>query len=168
MCFYYGYIRIHSNKGIYYFRNLRIVTSLLPMKKHHENKFAVYLFTKDLMHIIYTAKSIDLNAAQIIVRDRMMVQEGQSMPVLCDIRELRMVNKQARDFFALEGSLLIKALAFLIAPPITDVLSEFYLNTQRSDIPSKSFTLKSEALHFLKGTVSILVLGWVLPLLFNS
>ncbi|CAG2532837.1 SpoIIAA-like [Maribacter dokdonensis] len=135
------------------------------MKKHHENKFAVYLLTKDLIHIIYTVRSLDLNAAQIIVRDRMMMQEGVAMPVLCDIRELRMVNKQARDFFAMEGSLLIKALAFLIAPPVTDVLSEFYLNTHKSDIPSKSFTLKSEALNFLKRTVSILILGWVLPLL---
>ena len=134
------------------------------MKKHHENKFAVYVLTEDLLHIVYTVRNIDLHAAQIIVRDRMMLQEGVALPVLCDIRELRMVNKQARDFFALEGSLLIKALAFLIAPPVTDVLSEFYLNTHQSAIPSKSFSLKSEALHFLKGAVSILVIGWVLPL----
>ena len=134
------------------------------MKKYHENKFAVYLMTEDLMHIVYTVRSIDLDAAQIIVRDRMMVQEGLEMPVLCDLRELRMVNKPARDFFAREGSLLIKALAFLIAPPITDVISEFYLNTHRSDIPSKSFTLKSEALHFLKGALSMLILEWVLPI----
>ena len=134
------------------------------MKKHYENKYAVYLLTEDLIHIVYTVKSIDLKAAQIIVRDRMKLQEGLSMPVLCDIRELQMVNKQARDFFAMEGSLLIKALAFLIAPPVTDVLSEFYLNTHRSDIPSKSFTLKSEALHFLKGALSILLFSWALPL----
>ena len=134
------------------------------MKKYHENKFAVYLMTEDLMHIVYTVRSIDLDAAQIIVRDRMMVQEGLEMPVLCDLRELRSVNKPARDFFAREGSLLIKALAFLIAPPITDVISEFYLNTHRSDIPSKSFTLKSEALHFLKGALSMLILEWVLPI----
>lgn len=152
------------DKRIYYFCNFKTDTSFLNMKKYHENKFAVYLLTEDLMHIVYTVRSINLNAAQIIVRDRMMVQEGLAMPVLCDIRELRMVNKQARDFFALEGSLLIKSLAFLIAPPITDVLSDFYLNTQRSDIPSKSFTLKSEALHFIKGAIPILILEWALPI----
>ena len=152
------------DKRIYYFCNFKTNTSFLNMKKYHKNKFAVYLLTENLMHIVYTVRSINLNAAQIIVRDRMMVQEGLAMPVLCDIRELRMVNKQARDFFALEGSLLIKSLAFLIAPPITDVLSEFYLNTQRSDIPSKSFTLKSEALHFIKGAIPILILEWALPI----
>jgi hypothetical protein len=72
------------------------------------------------------------------------------MPVLCDIRELRKVNKQARDYLALEGSQWITALAFLIDPPVTDVISSIYVSTHAQSMPTQSFTNKSEALAFLK------------------
>jgi len=134
------------------------------MKKSHENKYAIYLLTDDLLHIIYKkGHLIDLDAAQVIVRDRMMVQEGREMPVLCDIREVRMVNKSARDYFALEGSLLIKALAFLIDPPVTDVISAFYLGTHPHAVPTKSFSKKSEALVFLKAAIVLVAILSSIP-----
>ena len=121
------------------------------MKKSYENKFAIYLLTEELLHIIYKKdRSIDLKAAQLIVQDRMKLQHGRKMPVLCDIREVRWVNKKARDYLALEGSQWITALAFLVDPPVTDVISTIYLGTHAQDIPTKAFTSKSEALDFLK------------------
>ncbi|MDC6361618.1 MULTISPECIES: hypothetical protein [Flavobacteriaceae] len=121
------------------------------MRKSHENKYAIYLLTDELLHIIYKEdQCIDLKAAQLIVRDRMMLQNGRKMPVLCDIREVRRINKPARDYLALEGSQWITALAFLVDPPVTDVISSMYLGTHAQDIPTKSFTSKSEALAFLK------------------
>ena len=121
------------------------------MRISHENKYAIYLMTEALMHIIYKKDlCIDLKAAQLIVGDRMMLQKGREMPVLCDIREVRRVNKPARDYLALEGSQWITALAFLIDPPVTDVISSIYLDTQAQTIPTRSFTKKSEALAFLK------------------
>ena len=121
------------------------------MKRSHENKYAVYLMTEALMHIIYKKDlCIDLRAAQLIVQDRMKLQNGREMPLLCDIREVRRVNKPARDYLALEGSQWISALAFLIDPPVTDVISSIYLGTHAQSIPTGSFTKKSEALAFLK------------------
>jgi len=121
------------------------------MKKSHENKYAIYLMTDELLHIIYKKDHcIDLKAAQLIVRDRMMLQNGREMPVLCDIREVRRVNKPARDYLALEGSQWVMALAFLIDPPVTDVISSIYLWTHAQSVPTRSFVKKSEALAFLK------------------
>lgn len=120
------------------------------MKKSHENPYAIYLLSDDLLHIIYKkGHCIDLKAAQRIVRDRMMLQNGQELPVLCDIREVRLIDKPARDYLALEGSLWIKALAFLIDPPVTDMISSFYMGTHPQKVPTGSFTKKSEALEFL-------------------
>ena len=128
------------------------------MKKSHENPYAVYRMTHDLLHVVYKKGiSIDLKAAQLIVRDRMLLQEGKVIPVLCDIRGVKRVNKPARDYFALEGSLWVKALAFLIDPPISDMISDFYLGTHAPSFPTRSFTNKSEALAFLK-TVMALVM----------
>ncbi|WP_421803943.1 hypothetical protein [Flagellimonas sp.] len=121
------------------------------MGKSHENKYAIYSMTDELLHIIYKKDhDIDLKAAQLIVKDRMMLQNGKEMSVLCDIREVRKVNKPARDYLALEGSQWIKALAFLIADPVTDVISTIYLGTHAQSVPTRSFLKKSEALAFLK------------------
>lgn len=129
------------------------------MNRSHENKYAVYLMTEELLHIIYKkGPTIDLKAAETIVHDRMLLQEGQTMPVLCDIREVRMVNKPARDYFALEGSLLLKALAFIIDPPVTDIISTFYLGTHPHSVPTRSFTDKAEALAFLKSVLTLVLL----------
>ncbi|MBO0322170.1 hypothetical protein J0X14_07675 [Muricauda sp. CAU 1633] len=120
------------------------------MRKTHENNYAIYLLTDELLHIIYKKVShIDLKAAEIIVRDRMQLQQGRELPVLCDIREVRNINKPARDYLALEGSQWITTIAFLIDPPITDVISSIYLETHPKSVPTRSFTNKSEALAFL-------------------
>lgn len=132
------------------FCKFKVFTSFLAMKKSHENRYAIYLLTDGLLHIIYKRdRCIDLKAAQLIVRDRMTLQNGRKMPVFCDIREVRRVNKPARDYLALEGSQWITALAFLIDPPVTDVISSIYLGTHAQAIPTRAFTKKSEALEFL-------------------
>ncbi|MHA7830177.1 MAG: DUF7793 family protein [Flagellimonas sp.] len=121
------------------------------MKKTHENNYAIYLLTDNLMHIIYKkVPYIDLKAAEVIVKDRMQLQQGKELPVLCDIREVRNINKPARDYLALEGSQWITAIAFLIDPPITDVISSVYLETHPKSVPTRSFANKSEALAFLE------------------
>lgn len=121
------------------------------MRKSHENKYAIYLMSEELMHIIYKKDlSIDLKAAQVVVRDRMKLQNGRQMPVLCDIRSVRSVNKPARDYLALEGSQWITALGFLIDPPVTDMISSIYVGTHAQTIPTRSFIKKSDALAFLK------------------
>jgi hypothetical protein len=78
-----------------------------------------------------------------------MFQEERAYPVICDIRQLRKVDKAARDYLALEGSLLIKALAFIIEPPVSDVMTRFYLMTNHPDIPTASFREISKALAYL-------------------
>ena len=120
------------------------------MKRTHENNYAIYLMADDPIHIIYKkVPYIDLKAAQVIVKDRMQLQEGREMPVLCDIREVRNINKAARDYFALEGSLWVQKLAFLIDPPVTDMISSIYLDTHAQKVPTRSFTKKKEALAYL-------------------
>ncbi|WP_164731722.1 hypothetical protein [Flagellimonas beolgyonensis] len=91
----------------------------------------------------------------------MMLQNGKEMSVLCDIREVRKVDKPARDYFALEGSLWIKALAFLIDPPVTDVISSFYLGTHPSKMPTRSFTDRTKALAFLETAMILVALLWI-------
>lgn len=132
------------------FCTLKHITSSPTMKNSFENTYAVYLLVDEVLHITYKKDCvIDLKAAELIVRDRVMYQNCIEMPILCDIRQLRRIDKESRDFLALEGSMWIKAIAFLTGPPVTKAISSFYLEIQTQKVPSRSFTKKSEALKFL-------------------
>ena len=120
------------------------------MQKSLSNEYATYQIIKGIVHIDYHNEVVlDLPAAVYIVKDRLSIQEGRFMPVLCDIRRIQAINKAARGYLSIEGSVLVKAVAFLIDSPVSEVLSEFYLRTSKPPIPTESFTNKNEALRFL-------------------
>ena len=45
---------------------------------------------------------------------------------------------------------LIRAVAFLVEPAVSEVMSQFYIRTSHPPIPTKSFRKKEEALKFLR------------------
>ena len=122
------------------------------MLTYFENDYAEYRFLDRILFITYKkGVSIDLNAAVHIVKDRLILQEGQSLSILCDIQGVKEINKSARDYLAVEGSVLIKAVAFIIKPPVSEMLSKFYLQTSKPSIPTEPFEHIEEALVFLNG-----------------
>ncbi len=121
------------------------------MRNLIENDYTSYRFQEDVLHIVYhQGVSIDLNAAVQIVKDRLTLQEGQSFPILCDVRGIKEINKAARSYLAVEGSTLIKAVAVIVDPPVSEIMWEFYIRTSNPPIPTKSFEDFDEALLFLK------------------
>lgn len=122
----------------------------INMTNYIKNDYASYSLDHDILYITYNnGVSIDLNAAIQIVNDRLFLHEGQFLPILCDIRSVKEVNKSARDYLAMEGSTLIKAVAFIVEPPVSEVLSKFYIQTSKPTIPTQAFENIEEALVFL-------------------
>ncbi|TYA89190.1 DUF7793 family protein [Seonamhaeicola marinus] len=120
------------------------------MLTYFRNDYAEYSLDKGILFITYlNGVSIDLNASIQIVKDRLSLHESQFLPVLCDIRGVKEVNKSARAYLAMEGSTLIKAVAFIVEPPVSEVLSEFYIQTSKPPVPTKAFIDIEEALAFL-------------------
>tara|TARA_R110002049_G_scaffold298487_1_gene488238 strand:+ start:529 stop:912 length:384 start_codon:yes stop_codon:yes gene_type:complete len=121
------------------------------MRNYFENDYTSYRFHDGILHIIYhEGVSIDLNAAHHIVKDRLLLHEGRRLPVLCDIRGIKDINKSARAYLAMEGSTLIKAVAVIVEPPVSEMLSEFYIRTSNPPIPTQSFEHMENALVFLQ------------------
>jgi hypothetical protein len=121
------------------------------MRNYFENDYTSYRFHDGILHIIYhQGVSVDLNAAVQIVKDRLLLHEGRRLPVLCDIRGVKDINKSARAYLAMEGSTLIKAVAVIVEPPVSEMLSEFYIRTSNPPIPTQSFEHMEDALVFLK------------------
>tara|TARA_R110002074_G_scaffold220234_4_gene390848 strand:- start:406 stop:783 length:378 start_codon:yes stop_codon:yes gene_type:complete len=121
------------------------------MRNYFENDYTSYRFHDGVLHIIYhQGVSVDLNAAVQIVKDRLLLHEGRHLPILCDIRGIKDINKSARAYLAMEGSTLIKAVAVIVEPPVSEMLSEFYIRTSNPPIPTQSFEHMEDALVFLK------------------
>lgn len=120
------------------------------MLDYIENNYASYKFADDVVYIRYhIGITIDYKAAVKIVEDRLILQEGQSFPVLCDVRGVKDINKSARDYLAIEGSLFIKAVAFIVENPLSEIMSKFYLRASKPSIPTKAFLTIEEAKEFL-------------------
>lgn len=129
------------------------------MQHNFENEFAFYSIKGNIVHIVYKpGLEIDLAAAMQIVKDRIAFQEELSYPVLCDIRQLRKVDKPARNYLALDGSVLVKALAFVIEPPVTDAMTQFYFRTNNPSIPTATYRRIEQAVEFLKKYLGIIAL----------
>jgi hypothetical protein len=121
------------------------------MRNYFENDYTSYRFHDDVLHIIYhQGVCIDLNAAVQIVKDRLLLQEGISLPILCDIRGIKEINKSARAYLAMEGSTLIKAVAVIVEAPVSEMMSEFYIRTSNPSIPTQSFENLEDAMVFLR------------------
>jgi hypothetical protein len=120
------------------------------MRSYFENDYTSYRFHDGILHIIYhQGVSIDLKAAMQIVKDRLYLHEGKSLPILCDIRGIKEINKAARAYVAIEGSTLIKAVAVIVEPPVSKMLSEFYIRTSNPPVPTQSFEHIEDALMYL-------------------
>ncbi|MGB3345427.1 MAG: hypothetical protein WBA61_16070 [Aequorivita sp.] len=119
-----------------------------------ENNFALYTLDGGLLFIRYhKGVVIDHEAAVRIVADRLKLQNGICYPALCDVRGIEEVDKPGRDYLAREGSILLKAVAFIVGNPMSDILSYFYLKTTKPSIPTKAFQDMDEARLFLENYI---------------
>lgn len=121
------------------------------MSVFRENEYATFHIQDDILHVVYKFRTaINLPIAIRIVEDRLAVQEGLAYRVLCDIRGVSQINKAARDYLAIEGSVLVLATAFIIGPTVTKALSDFYLQINKPPVPSKTFTDLEAAKTYLR------------------
>ena len=121
------------------------------METSFKNKYAEFYLSDGILYFNYSkGVRLDLKAAETVVFDRLHFQEEKAYPILCDTRGIQDTEKAARDFLANEGSLLAKAVAFIVNPNVTGAIIEFYLKTSKPFVPTEVFTDKYEALKYLE------------------
>lgn len=105
-----------------------------------ENSFAGYWIERQILICKYKEGTrINRQAAERIVADRLKLHQGKSYPILCDLRGIHQVDKAARDYLAIEGSILVTAVAFVVDPVITKAISQFYIKASNPPVPVKNF-----------------------------
>ncbi|WP_111309614.1 DUF7793 family protein [Confluentibacter sediminis] len=120
------------------------------MLPYFENDYSEYHLRDGILIITYKkGVYMDLKAAVQIVKDRLAMQEGQSLPILCDIQGINEIDKSARNYLAMEGSTLIKSVAFLVKSPVSKMMFKFFLRTNKPPIPIQCFDNLDDAIIFL-------------------
>lgn len=120
------------------------------MENHVENEYAKFWIEKDILFVVYKkGVFINLPVAIKVVEDRLLLQQGKPFSIFCDVRGVKSINKAARNYLAIEGSVLIKVVALLVEGPLTNAMSGFYIKTSSPAIITQAFTKKEDALAFL-------------------
>ena len=91
-----------------------------------------------------------IELARRIVSDRIQFQKGRAYPVLCDARRLLDADNIARNFLAYEGTLLTKAISFLVQPIHNKTRAEFFVQSNTPLVPTGIFTKEEKARAFIK------------------
>ena len=116
-----------------------------------ESEYAQFWIENEILFFVYKKGIvIDRSVAIKIVEDRLLLQQGKAFSNFSDIRGVKSIDKAARNYLAVEGSVLIKATALLVDSPLADALSKFYLKASKPTIPTRVFTDEAAALAFLE------------------
>ncbi len=93
---------------------------------------------------------INIETAQHCVNERVLFSEGQAYPCLINLRGVKSMNRDAREYLATEGTHLIKAGAFLTSSALTKMLGNMFLAINKPNIPSRLFSNRATAIAWLK------------------
>ena len=77
--------------------------------------------------------------------------EGRVYPMLVDTREIRSIDKDARDFFSMrnrKGG--VNAIAILVASPVSVIVGNFFMGLNKPAVPTKLFRDSAKAIKWLK------------------
>lgn len=117
----------------------------------NDGDFAKMWIADGILFFVYKyINLIDIKRARIIVKQRLEIQNEVAYPVFCDLRAVNNAQKEARDYLAIEGSLMTKALAILVKDEHAKVILDMYLSTTVVKVPTQIFLERDKALSFLK------------------
>ncbi len=105
-----------------------------------EKSFLIGTYKKNL--------EIDLEIAKQVVQQRLSFQNGNDYSSLADVRYIKSVSKEARDYFAKQDKGLI-ASAILGENPLSNMIINMFLTFSKPRIPAKAFQDKENALKWL-------------------
>jgi len=105
-----------------------------------------------IFHLIYSPKAeVKLDDAREIIAAQYKVLKGKKSPVLVDIREMKSIDREARQYFKSEETVKItSADGIVVGSPVSRVLGSFFLGINKPVYPIKLFTSEAKAIKWLK------------------
>jgi len=120
-------------------------------EKTLDTAYAHFKIEDDILFVTYKyGLSITIDMAKEIVQNRTEFAGHVLYPILVIDDGVKIINKEARDFFSSEkGINNIIAAALVLKSNYSSLLGNFFLKITQPAIPVKSFTDKKKALEWL-------------------
>lgn len=105
----------------------------------------------NIFYCEYIVAHLDLAVAKEMVQARYKHMGNKRILVFCDIRNLKSITKEARDYLAQGDAVAyIDAAAILGNSVLSRMMFNFFLNFNKPPIPMHMFTNREEALKWLR------------------
>lgn len=115
-----------------------------------KNEYASVHLIDGILTGVIKAESVDLKVAKAAVALRLEKFNDKDYPFLINIKQVKFVSKEARDFLASEtGCEKVAASAILINSAVASMLGNFFMRINRPYVPTKLFTNEEMALAWL-------------------
>lgn len=116
-----------------------------------EKNKVIDLYVKDgILYGIYLPAVLTLEVAEEVLKQRLIVCDGKTYPVLADIRNVKSVTSPARIFFSKpESNILLSAGALLVNNIFQETIGNIFIYLNKPPIPSKLFRKESDAVRWL-------------------
>ncbi len=120
------------------------------MEKSLQTDYVTMTIDEGLFRMVYDPlDQLDLEIAERIVKDRVAFKEGVSYPSLFDVRAVKSISKEARDYMANEGNDLVEASALLINSAVLRMMGNFYISVNKPQKPTQLFNAENKAIDWL-------------------
>jgi len=104
-------------------------------------------------NILFLEYKDDLALTQEVAREvlsnRITFQQNREYAVFCNPSGILSADPKALDYLAKEGTILIRAIAFYAPTPIPHLLTEFFLEAHKKNVPAEMFKYKNQAIKYL-------------------
>jgi 23S rRNA U2552 (ribose-2'-O)-methylase RlmE/FtsJ len=99
----------------------------------------------------FDVQTLETAIENIDAQERIRVLLGKKMTrVLIDMREMKSMNREAREYFANERTCAIqRATALLVKSKLTKVMANFFMGLNKPITPTRMFTNPEEAVVWL-------------------
>lgn len=118
-----------------------------------ESEYATLKLEDGIIYGEYKDIVLDLKGAKQVVNDRKEITLCKTYPLIIDVRNVREVTKEARDYFASkEGEEFLSAAAIVSGSMLTTFLANFVIQVSfvKTNIPTRLFKDKEKALDWIK------------------
>lgn len=116
-----------------------------------EKENAIIELYENIILATWKDEIIDIIIAKTAVENRLEATGGKKYPMLINMKSVKTISKEARDFLASEpGCEGVIAAAIIIDSAINSMIANFFLYVTKPPIPTKIFGDEEDAMQWLR------------------
>jgi hypothetical protein len=79
-----------------------------------------------------------------------LVSPDSSLPILVNLKNIKSISKEARDYFSLRNrNSAVNAMGLLIKSPLSTIIGNFFIGLNKPVVPTKLFYTEKKAISWL-------------------